>query len=758
MIMLPYEVHEFIVQQLFYGHHLHTLHALLVVNKALFDITARRLYYNPEWTCSIAKNSSATCLRLIDLLFALAPLEDKSVEQYRASRLAATGSHASDLVTAATGQRFDKPFVDYLALVRDPRLDVRRIFHLVHNHDLDRFCAGMGDTTATHDLGVRQTIASQASLHVQLEASLAWILYRSRLGAIKTMFVVDQELARYMACVQELQLLDTLVIYRANSHGDLGETAQELQSFIRMAIRFVERFQSVHGRSLLQNVELVHHSLWDLWDTDGTEPLLLLYRKLYALLPPLATSRLDQTTWLRFLLDRSRVNLGDLTHIGHPPHLHTNDSQMAAWPITQGEFFRQCRRLQHLQCRVIHRDCFEWAARERMLVKQEEQEALGSNGDHSLVNIAHLTMYCNTDFTAEVINDALLGFGHSLRKVLVTHNPGQDSPDIVIRPDWGLPVLQELRLICPRVGIELDPNALTRCPSLRVLQLVGPRTFTGLTPPPIQDLRPWHHPQLFELDLQGAVAVAFSPESFKSMANLKNLTLRGPHHTTEGYYIPQPDRTPYTELQTQQAATQEDYYLPMAKDRLWVWDWSLPHLDTLVLHGAPAFWFDFKMLAFAPSLRFLELHTARLGRRWELGDVEVLMDRANHPCGGHPLEELRLLGLWVVPDRTLERFLTRVCPNRLRRLIMRGAKGFDPVQKVRLTSQHPTLLDIMGTARLTTEEAHEAGLVTVDRDDVNFFADQDFGADRHVGPGGEKYRHSKLWSFHLDLFRRCEES
>ncbi|KAG0240405.1 hypothetical protein BGW41_007013 [Actinomortierella wolfii] len=436
------------------------------------------------------------------------------------------------------------------------------------------------------------------------------------------------------------------------------------------------------------------------------------------------------------------------------------------WPIQHLPYniMQQVRGLKTIQMYVRSGDFFRWA----VLEKQQYQHHA------TLMPLKNALLYCDPVIFPTIVDDLLFAFGDSLEEVEVRKDfDARNGPTAMIGSDWHSPRLRKLILSSGGAMI-LHPAALDDCHQLEELSLddmtkmkaddeveenfvdmhiennvhwkgddgddddgSGEENMWGYL------FHRWQMPRLRVLRLQGYSALEFCPDSLHSMTSLVTLHLRATYDIV-GESVTRPDVN----------SNGEGYRVEKAKAlllqrtisqvaNLWTWDWYLPQLQSLVIAGHWARWFDYKMLRGCPVLESLHLELIH-------GSAPALVDANSiyqHNCGSSldngvessyapksdasinskngadasrrqalrpvpnvlpQLKYLKYLGAWQFTPENLTSLLTSDVCQHLRELDMPHAQGFTAGDLVMATRHLEDLHSVCSSVKVEPLERAQA--------------------------------------------------
>ncbi|KAF9306696.1 hypothetical protein BG003_000953, partial [Podila horticola] len=223
-------------------------------------------------------------------------------------------------------------------------------------------------------------------------------------------------------------------------------------------------------------------------------------------------------------------------------------------------------------------------------------------GHHeALPPLEDVSIHANKELLGSELDDIGLAFGPTLKSFSIKrfryHTIPRGSQLLNIGRGWRMPVLSKLFIqLTSSEKLVLDPDFLRYCPSLKSLEVSSWQSVHDLNE--IKVSHPAHLPELNNLVLTGAGALAWHPDTLYGTKQLKKLCL-GCNQSKQATFVPS-----LQDISRHDDDQQDSGSLHRPK---WTWDWHLPMLSTLHLTVEFASHFQFRMLQGSPNLHDLEL-------------------------------------------------------------------------------------------------------------------------------------------------------
>ncbi|KAF9129049.1 hypothetical protein BGW39_004526 [Mortierella sp. 14UC] len=577
---------------------------------------------------------------------------------------------------------------------------------------------------------------------------LNWSLASPILEQLETLSIPVSDIHRYFNIIDRLSRLEQIYfvmdeVYEWSTETDSPSTKSvREEAAMQNMVRFVEQHTRLF-KARLKDAKGLESQRWPHVRNNISMSAL---QKIFRLLPPLyKPSSISNSNWDRFMEHPLTTDLSEVQNVSGVRKEQWHHAIREDLQVLQ-----RCRSLKHLNTLSIGRRSFAWAVEEkkislRMLGSESVDSSEGGKESPpatpqlDLVPLESIVMVGYHSLTDEV-DDVAYAFSQTLRRlvVLADDDQGQFSTIHFGRGWVDLPELTELDLHSRhRHRLVLDPALLTLCPSLSRINIGD-----GTTEYQCQDIEPClpaYLPNLQSLVLQGWSALTFHPATLHSTAILKDLQVSLSYLILSRCFIPPIEELKQSFGISEGGAEVETATLGPVRP-LWTWDWHLPMLLNLRLHGEFAFLFEFRMLAGCPALETLYLNIHPI--QGEFTRVLTLADfflptidttttatatnsEQERPsakrCGkrgdgptpivAKRLKSLYLNGHWVVDDTLLPHLLDGMFP-RLNAVTMAESSGFSLrclVDFVKTKVKHINLVKL-GLPQPSEEEGVELGL------------------------------------------------
>ncbi|KAG0335835.1 hypothetical protein BG004_008299 [Podila humilis] len=249
----------------------------------------------------------------------------------------------------------------------------------------------------------------------------------------------------------------------------------------------------------------------------------------------------------------------------------------------------------------------------------------------------------------DALEDLVVAFGPTLKRLetwstiatrIMDRRDGEEEEEntrvLEIGQGWVLPKIEELALRWSQYSVKYDRTLLSRCPSLKVVDLLSESCVNDVAHSSACLYEPAYLPELKVLILQGLAVAEFHPKTLESAKELQVLKLQyvnGYRHRTQNAEMlttveddddDDGDKDNYKRIPQSQYRTGR---LQPLSFEAWTWDWYLPQLRDLYIDGELCFSFQFRMLAKCPSLVTLTLDL-KSGQETRMGRVLTLADFA----------------------------------------------------------------------------------------------------------------------------------
>ncbi|KAF9290154.1 hypothetical protein BGZ88_007461 [Linnemannia elongata] len=701
-----------------------TLHSLLTVNRAVFEMAARRLYFAPLDMVVQANNWIQAFEKLARAIIESSLHTSSSF--YSISSLPPTPSftvaHRDQLqkhfihvygIDVPTAQGY-QPMLDYFAYMREFAEPPAVLDSIENEIWKDRFLP-------INFLLPRGWENNYNTPHVEL----FWTLTKDRLHQLRRIQIPTWKgaLERYVDAIPHMTQLCSIAFDMLEC--PLQEGGELVDVVYDRAVDFVRRFVQYHSpnKHSLRHVNFLVN--WS--DVSDREQQRLAERAIrdllspsHGLVPPLMIQRLN---WEECLQNLNRLDLSHVRSISMERGMSWAQLQ-SRWPDkTLGSILEQCPSLEAFRYSTL---IDEEAASLITWLERIQESTFDRLRFHRLANLKVLELACPSHLITDMVHSVFNAFGHSLEVFIMGSvwrrddniTMSRSNTTVLLQPRVdGLPHLKKLKIGC-MYPLELDPCALSHCPVLDILMIGdGGRSYPGsgpLTPEYVRRQEAWNMPLLRVLDLDGAFARKFRPQSLTTMTRLEQLDLTGilPYSPWLPDVVTPEKVPPYVN---------EEHLPPYAAD--WTWDWHLPNLKTLNLNGEFAMALDFRFLRFVPALEDMDLKIGAEHPR--LLSIESLLPPAEENIANNSnsdtttttattmaatvaphLHKVRFLGPWVTLDEdTFHRFAIEVIPRLIHLSILKNQRGLTKPGLVRLGLKHPYLRYIRDWSPFTLDDA-----------------------------------------------------
>ncbi|KAF9969777.1 hypothetical protein BGZ73_007693, partial [Actinomortierella ambigua] len=610
LLELPPECIEAIVRRVV---DVPTLFALLLVCKELSAVAEKVIYEDPFKLTVGIKNTSYVHGRLLNRLLPLSPYEDEVLHRMLKilgfprpppcpptptttedpsttastaasnSALQAPSSSeatttAADSATTTTAAAADTSS-STITTTADPatRLPIKKqhsnvLSHLrIFDYDMELYNTTYFHPSAymiTRDIVDHYHLRWEPALR-KVQSTVGWACYGHQLRQLRRLRIPIWDLERFVDVLPSLVNVRVLnfastKVWPTHSQPEVAQGLVVDQ--LRIVVEFIKAFQKCHGPERPQQCDVFHLDMG-----LGGEAAKALERQFYALLPPLPSpTHLNAQNWPKMAARYEQVDLSRVTDI-------TYTDMRVDWPDRQHRVLERCQSLEQLNCLGLERDMFIF------------RQSMPRNW----CNIRGLRLQCNGFIMRDLVDSAMVVLHGSLTTAIFTVRTSSITlldPELTIGKHWpSFPYLQTLH-IQSKETIFLHPHALHDAPKLESLYFLDETNLYN--PYTLVQLEPWRLPNLRSLYLQGVTAIAFHPQSFATLPQLANATMKGVKLDARRYFMPRhADNTPRG----------------MPSAHLWTWDWEMAALTNLRLEGELAYRFDFQWLDYCPQLTELSL-------------------------------------------------------------------------------------------------------------------------------------------------------
>lgn len=443
-----------------------------------------------------------------------------------------------------------------------------------------------------------------AHLNLDIHRELTWVLCSQVLEQLKSIIIPLSDIERYLDAVPRLSSL-AAVTFRLDQYADREDFW--LQRMSEDALAKVHEIQAQRTRDLEAAVEFVrHHTVlfrgtlkkvmcptnYALGGMVGQSCPPHILSQMLGLLPGLdRPTRLVNRNWKQFIADREQTILEHVTLIDVWEHGEPWYADLKAKP-----FLHRCTALKFFNMVSLGPDSFKWALKmDAAAVPPLERVAIRA---------------AQEPFGSEV-DDIGKAFGGTLQMLFVEgHGPqpfGQSTfsnptNNQIVRAGygWKMPALYWLSVKMVSERLDIGPNLMSSCPSLRSLMLTDWLRIYDLRE--IRQALPACVPDLTQLYLAGTPALTFNPDTLHSTKKLTTLVLGAPSALDRIF-------TPSVHAVSQEHAfvTEEVVIRNNISRPRWTWDWDLPNLVTLHLSIEFSLPFQFRLLQGTPNLQEMSL-------------------------------------------------------------------------------------------------------------------------------------------------------
>ncbi|KAI8601235.1 hypothetical protein EDD21DRAFT_375033 [Dissophora ornata] len=621
------------------------------------------------------------------------------------------------------------------------------------------------------DIAVHETSRMQDKFRLRqyfgafLRRDVTWALCSPILATVRSLVIPLSDIQRYREVVSRLESLSRVVFQMENLRQMLPNGSESLET---NHAQKAERFDSML-RFVEEHIRIFGNQLQAADCPDDTSKWIHVRcpedvrNRLLELLPPLRRpATLDATNWKRFVSKADMTNLEHVCSIIAPSDIHQWRPQLVDGDVP---FLASCRSLKYLDIETLGSNSFAWAAKERQSLEARVQNyhsfarsdicQSGASSPLCLIPLREVTLKFPRSRIGQEVEHIAFAFGDSLESIQVSctftslQNTWQAglanaaAAQTFIGLGWKMPRLQTLLVHLAEGRLVMDPETLSGCDELKILQLHDMTTQYRVQD--IQRCRPANLPHLICLDLQGWPALTFHPETLRGALNLEQLNIHMRNLGDNSYFF-----IPVTEEQQQASVASSDinvqgarriqYRAPSTKsarlqDPLWTWDWYLPRLTWLRLAAEFAFRFQFKMLRGCPQLvnlgldigapeesnarrtltkdDFFVLSASAEERNRSQLHQNVSQQQGRQLIVASSLRSLTLAGAWVIDPEVLSTLFGRVMPD-VAYINEVDCQGFGPGGWLTALGGLKSLTIATSSQELTPEESVQLGLEEID--------------------------------------------
>ncbi|KAF9298940.1 hypothetical protein BGZ74_009154 [Mortierella antarctica] len=445
-------------------------------------------------------------------------------------------------------------------------------------------------------------------LHLTLNThrEATWALCSPILEQLQGIVIPLSDIGRYVDSMHRLSSLAT-VTFRLDELADItdytleqmdvekvkkaGLLQEKRKQDLESAIEFV-RAHTAMFRGTLKQVRCPSSSVLENAQTCPADVLDQILELLPTLIEP---EMLVNRNWKQFVAKVEHTNLEHVKVIDVWEDFSTESyDQLKSKP-----FLHRCPSLQKYDMISLGPGSFKWAVQRNPSKDHDQERVDRARPAANVPPMEDVSIRAYKEPFGSELDDIGLGFGATLKTFTIQSQFRQTEPaePQLIRIGWRMPVLSTLLVQLTRnEKLVLDPDFFCYCPLLKSIDVSDLQEIYDLSE--IKVCRPAHLPELTNLVLRGASALAFHPDTLHSTSGLKKLCL-GSQENTRITIIPSIqdiDRN-----NTEDSSTQTT---PMHRPK-WTWDWHLPMLSALYLTVEFAFHFQFRMLQGTPNLNTL---------------------------------------------------------------------------------------------------------------------------------------------------------
>ncbi|KAG0251012.1 hypothetical protein DFQ27_009044 [Actinomortierella ambigua] len=741
---LPLECVDHIVQ---YVETPGELHGVMRANRVFFSTAARHLWYDPIGTAAKTRNPATSLHRLIRLIFAISPSEDKDVVKVRRLFEWVAG-HSKPFRNEWISYHYNyvdvlrepftcttPPLLDYLSFIGIFDVFAFKDFHKVL---ADTICimpfwktpyptgeeARDDGDCDEDDIWQEEppTVEDLLNTVDLVENSLVTAACGHRLSSLKRISVhynhLDQYLQRSPSSSSPTLLLSKLAsiqemawdISAANETSALHtDFDAEVERILALVPHFLEQYRGLHTIEFKLKVATGSLTTMD-WHP----------KELLKALPVLRAPRvIDESNLSRVLArwpdtDLSQVQqlqlmrdydlLGKIDGVGEWLALlgdgETAYDQQAA-EAAAAEYGDK----DHPRC--LYMLLLHLPSLRQLELATWNDAIFSSVAQAGWIPLRELTVRCSLKQVGQIMNDAAMAFGNTLEKLTILAgnpvivdeelsclhslmmHPKKSRSVIRIGQNWRVPLLSHLVVTAPSLAsLEIDPVFLANAVHLTHLELVA--NNAEKSPPEGWTTRAQlitlNAPFMRYLRLIGEPSYRFDQASLASMA---------PH-------------LEYLELRDQSGITANG-----PDHRRWFWEsLDFPQLRELRLEGRSVASYPWHKMVDCPKLESVSLGTG--------GSPDMVIPWMNVDAaaakGGSSVKHLRLKGMWQLQIPTLESLLRDLCPQ-LTTLTLRRCRSVQCEDLLSLMTKHRQLLCI--DTNWETESISDSLMLDLEQDGGN---------------------------------------
>ncbi|KAF9973882.1 hypothetical protein BGZ73_002839 [Actinomortierella ambigua] len=614
-----------------------TLHSLLLTNRLLFEAAVPRLYADPF---RYTRYSPRSCKRLFKWILTISPSTREEVETarvemgvvqqpYQPPVASATAKKSAGGAGAGGGSSNSSgPLVDYLSYVRHIRIQFADMIDIETNRVFKKMMAPV----------------------------LPWAICQDgHFDKLVTLSIVSAHADQFLDSIPSMKSLKS--IYWDPTPYDKSRDMAAIRRFIEA---YVDAHGDTGGRKLNMFFECNVEDRED--KMNFVIPELVDTYRLLDPLPPSKNAIMTSNSWMRCLAHKETMDFGKIQKIDMIP-----DKELLS-------VLPRCHRLESLSCGigVLSSRIFQWAAQETDNGSGDEDAAgapravmplkrFRSNVRRSIVKCTLRDLRGGFDSTLEELDLNIVKPTLSMLGVEEDDELGDVRPEYfnnarVIRfgTEINFPKLRRLVIdgTSCQCFLAIDPDStFANMLHLETMKIEDPSSsfsdpdrlsdnasdassIHSSATTTIEELHlvpcnAWYLPRLRELELHGASAAQFHPETLQWVPQLERLVLN-----MKSTYLKIPRlRSNWTERS---------------------WAWHLPSLRYLILAGPGAFLINLAALQMhMPSLEDLTLivgntdeNTGSLAAFLKRGDRAASTGSFTTSPLAHPLRRLRFKGRW----------------------------------------------------------------------------------------------------------------
>ncbi|KAG0313105.1 hypothetical protein BGZ97_010519 [Linnemannia gamsii] len=608
----------------------------------------------------------------------------------------------------------------------------------------------------------------------QLRRDLTWALCAADVERVRTLVIPLSDITRYLPLVGRFTVLEDITFVLDHDIPEDGghrydNMTEEQKGLVKRhwreriqhledMITFVQEHRRQHCGMLADGQCLKEYQ------QSQECPREYQLRLLYAL-PPLINPRcIGLHNWVRFVHKAQDIDLSHVKTFRPPSSSRWNEIHLYNEKSAPIELYLpRCRSLDTFMTNSINDNTFQWAVDERRQYNADiaagRRQHRPSRQQSPLVPLRYFTIKDGQLPTRRQLSNIAFAFHDTLEMIIFSgswerEDDDQESLDSDgINGDnntnnselssWSLPRLLRFDAVCREHYSAIKPDFLSHCPRLTFLNISD--GLAEYTADGVEYWKPAELPLLNFLNLRGASAYLFHPDTLKSTPELTHLYL-GSCFGSPDQPIPPPEN-----IISIDADDDDDDFggesattiTPNQRQRrpIWTWDWELPKLTSLQLDSEFAHAFRFRMLASTPSLESLVLNIVQECKRTiRLADLLLPKPgfKTHHPplhVSDNEKEEVEyihaltlrsfaLSGTWILDSQVMKVLFSKVIPN-ISALSLNTSQGFSLEEWVNLTSNHLHHLE-RATLEWPTPSAHDLSQAGLTKDTTSLGFRRDY--------------------------------